>query len=68
RRHGAKLMIADLQPRVRGACERSGVLAKIGEENLFSNIDRALHAARSILTGKEMKVVAAEHSAPSGER
>lgn len=49
KRHGTKFMISGLQPSVQRALERSGVLAEIGSENVFPNIDAALESAKRIL-------------------
>jgi len=49
KRHGTIFMISELQPVVRHALERSGVLDSIGAENVFPNIETALSAAKRIV-------------------
>ena len=49
KRSGITLIISDLHAQPLVAMERSGLLAQIGEENIFGNIDEALNRAREIL-------------------
>jgi SulP family sulfate permease len=49
RRDGTLVLFSDIHAQPLVALERSGLLAEIGEENLFGDIDEALTAARARL-------------------
>jgi sulfate permease, SulP family len=49
RRGGTLVLLSDVRAQPLVALERSGLLAEIGEEHLFANIDEALAAARQHL-------------------
>ena len=44
KRHDCRLILTGLQPQVKQLLERSGLLAKIGENNCFETTDAAIFA------------------------
>jgi SulP family sulfate permease len=46
-RHGGRVVLVELKPNVRYKLERSGVIEKLGTENLAASLEEALSAARA---------------------
>jgi SulP family sulfate permease len=47
-RHGATVLLVELRPNVRYKLERSGVIEKVGRENVIDTLDEALARANSL--------------------
>ena len=49
---GTLVMLSDVQPQPLAALRRAGVLAELGEENVFEDLDAALEGARESLASR----------------
>lgn len=59
KREGTQLYLSGVQPHLLHILKKSGFLAKVGEQNIYGNIDQALHAAAplSVSLKKESPVI-----------
>ncbi len=55
KRHGARVLLAELRPNVRLKLERGGVIGLVGEENVIETLQRALEVANGQKTADRLE-------------